>query len=58
MAYWPEIADYIRRYPKNEKVFKVIQRINSMKKEAKFLADKDTNSKKKKYVILDLVECI
>ncbi|CAI2384549.1 unnamed protein product [Moneuplotes crassus] len=45
---WLLIADYINKVPKNEKVFRVIQRINSMRDEAMYLAAKDAQSKKRR----------
>uniref|UniRef100_A0A7S3P2T5 Uncharacterized protein n=1 Tax=Euplotes crassus TaxID=5936 RepID=A0A7S3P2T5_EUPCR len=45
---WMLIADYVNKVPKNEKVFRVIQKINSMRDQAMILAAKDSQSKKRK----------
>ena len=43
---WKLIADYISRYPKNERVQRVIKEVVKMKREAALLSGKGVHGKK------------
>lgn len=45
---WKMIADYVSRYPKNEKVQRIIREVNTMRKEARDIAEKEANRRNKK----------